>query len=985
MRIKGLINGVLLALFALANASCIHSEKSTEKDGAAIQKASTESKTDEGTKKAEELDSRNPANVSDHAGYKTYIGQLVASTGERFATEYLEHEKHRFYEKLPTNPTATIKELAGREIWFKSAPNDRFHAYTFNQKINSPINWWKVLRASDRNQRFYIWGSLPDPECCDPRNPEECKRNGIALPANVETYGFDYCRGDEELLKHVGKFRIDENGQKVSTYRDPACDNPIIKAADALDKTKEREDRCSLAFGTSTGSVGFRKFPNPRFNAKRWKEIGGWDAFDDRIPDCDPTKTSQGKCSVKRFDDGSVEPPFRVGLTCACCHASYDPLNPPPMLGGADIQKQKIDFSKVTWAHIKGELGNQYLRSSEMLSSGTSPRSLEFQLFSHANAGAVDTSAIPYDFTMNPGTINALINVPRRPQFKDVVKRWHRGEGCGGGTDTQVVTYKNTDGKEFTQKWEYCEKEMDVFHILKGGEDSVGADLAVQRVYLNIGMCAEQCWMNHLVNLKAINPGERGRVQTPFDIKQCRADCSAFRANEDRVFEVYEYLASRRPTDLKVALTKGREVDGKKDKPAIEEKEAIETGDSRLPNPQLDSKFQEWVEARYGKGSIEEGKKLFAQQCASCHSSQDYAKVKERRDFNSRPVEPNDFHGMTKIDNNELIRMDWMGNEQSTPVQRVGTYACRSMHSNHAQGNVWQEFGSETNKQRNSKSKVQYSVRGKDPSNGRGYYRNISLLSLWAHAPFMHNNGMGPELCGRPDDKSRELHRSSKASRRGQTVCDYKFNPSVEARVKIFEDSVDELLSQESDRDQKVSILDKRISIPLGIKSVRPGKGNTILTLDLPGYEDMKSAGSSVKPTEVHYLGNFNFKQFAEHYGYCYSTALDKKAEYKPEKQAKFVECFEKFFNDDKASGKKVGLAALETLERFSKNVISSLTNAQLAMQEISEGDNKRLYIYLQNYSSCPHGVTENQGHTFGTKELSAEQKKQLKAFLITL
>ena len=40
-----------------------------------------------------------------------------------------------------------------------------------------------------------------------------------------------------------------------------------------------------------------------------------------------------------------------------------------------------------------------------------------------------------------------------------------------------------------------------VFHILKGGEDSVGDLLAVQRVYINIGSCSEQCWLNHPTDL----------------------------------------------------------------------------------------------------------------------------------------------------------------------------------------------------------------------------------------------------------------------------------------------------------------------------------------------------------------------------------------------------------------------------------------------------------------------------------------------------
>ena len=43
---------------------------------------------------------------------------------------------------------------------------------------------------------------------------------------------------------------------------------------------------------------------------------------------------------------------------------------------------------------------------------------------------------------------------------------------------------------------------------------------------------------------------------------------------------------------------------------------------------------------------------------------------------------------------------------------------------------------------------------------GRGYYRPISLLSVWAFAPFMHNNAIGPEVCGAPRDRATDLYRS---------------------------------------------------------------------------------------------------------------------------------------------------------------------------------------------------------------------------------
>ena len=44
---------------------------------------------------------------------------------------------------------------------------------------------------------------------------------------------------------------------------------------------------CDLAFGTSTGALGFRKFPNPRFNRERWLKVNGtldnWEGFRKRL------------------------------------------------------------------------------------------------------------------------------------------------------------------------------------------------------------------------------------------------------------------------------------------------------------------------------------------------------------------------------------------------------------------------------------------------------------------------------------------------------------------------------------------------------------------------------------------------------------------------------------------------------------------------------------------------------------------------------
>ena len=100
-------------------------------------------------------------------------------------------------------------ERAGREIWFKAtAGNERFHTYVFQQRLGVLIDWGRVLGAAGRNQRFETWGIINDPECCTPGS-KDCPKKNLN-----ETYGFDYCPGDDALLAYVGK----------EGYRDPGCD-----------------------------------------------------------------------------------------------------------------------------------------------------------------------------------------------------------------------------------------------------------------------------------------------------------------------------------------------------------------------------------------------------------------------------------------------------------------------------------------------------------------------------------------------------------------------------------------------------------------------------------------------------------------------------------------------------------------------------------------------------------------------------------------
>ena len=144
-------------------------------------------------------------------------------------------------------------------------------------------------------------------------------------------------------------------------------------------------------------------------------------------------------------------------------------------------------------------------------------------------------------------------------------------------------------------------------NVLKGGEDSVGLPEAIQRVYFNIGSCAEQCWLNHVPDIRAADPTQRNYGQTPFDIGQCRRDCASFRAIEDRLPDVVNFFLTARPTDLWVA--KG------------------------LDSPR-DLEFE--LEKEYGEGAVERGRKVFAGTCARCHSGPGAARSGYRSSSSNR-------------------------------------------------------------------------------------------------------------------------------------------------------------------------------------------------------------------------------------------------------------------------------------------------------------------------------------------------------------
>ena len=97
------------------------------------------------------------------------------------------------------------------------------------------------------------------------------------------------------------------------------------------------------------------------------------------------------------------------------------------------------------------------------------------------------------------------------------------------------------------------------------------------------------------------------------------------------------------------------------------------------------------------------------------------------------------------------------------------TNACSPLATNALRGNIWDNFSSQTYKSLPSVGTVTlrdpFTGEAKPyamPAGGRGYTRVPSLISVWSTAPFLLNNTVGE--------------------------ADPDGNPSVEARMKVFDD-----------------------------------------------------------------------------------------------------------------------------------------------------------------------------------------------------
>ena len=446
------------------------------------------------------------------------------------------------------------------------------------------------------------------------------------------------------------------------------------------------------------------------------------------------------------YNSKDLVKPYRVGMSCGFCHVGPNPTHPPS------------DPEQPEWAHLSSNVGAQYFWLDRIFSWTADARSFAVQLFHTSRPGTLDTSLVSTDNINNPRTINAVYSLGPRLQMAN---RWGKETLAGGNLHNKQFNDFVKEGP-LTQFFLAPDTVWSP-RVLKDGSDSVGALGALNRVYLNIGLFSEE-WLLHF------NPLIGGKPTTAIEIQVARKNSAYWEATEQRTPDMaLFFLKSTNPHRLT-------------DAPG---------GDAYLTKDHQ---------------TLLQGKLVFADRCASCHSSKlpDLPATLAPSLDQGGCAGPkyldcwNTYWNWTKTDDfkkkmrelvlaKDFLDGNFLSSELRVPVTLLETNACSPLATNAIAGNIWDNFSSQTYKELPSVGTITVydPMTGAAkpylmPDGGRGYTRTASLISLWSTAPFLLNNSVG-----RFDPR-----------------------PSVEGRMNSFQNSIEQMLWPEK-RDKDEVLVDK--------------------------------------------------------------------------------------------------------------------------------------------------------------------------------
>jgi hypothetical protein len=398
------------------------------------------------------------------------------------------------------------------------------------------------------------------------------------------------------------------------------------------------------------------------------------------------------------------------------------------------------DPANPTFADLSSTVGAQYMWVDRLFIYQANADSFMYQIVHTWRPGAMDTSLISTDNINNARTMNAVYNLGPR---LDIARRWGRETLAGGELNNKQLNDYISSGP-LTQ---FFTKPNTVWtpHVLKDGADSVGALGALNRVYLNIGMFSEE-WLLHF------NAVVGGKPISPIPIATAERNSSYWQATEAGTpLTALFFLKAAKP--------------------------------DRLQDAPGGQKYLTTDQAVLGRGKV-----VFAENCARCHSS--------KAPKPAVGLDPtgcagpgymecwNKYWAWTKTDDYkrqmrdivnapDFLDNNFLSTDFRVPVTLLQTNACSPLATNALANNIWDNFSSQSYKNLPSVGtiKVNNPITGeqvdyKMPAGGRGYTRPPSLISLWSTAPFLLNNTVGP----------------------------FDQDPSVDARMRAFQISIEQML-----------------------------------------------------------------------------------------------------------------------------------------------------------------------------------------------
>ena len=496
-----------------------------------------------------------------------------------------------------------------------------------------------------------------------------------------------------------------ERWDKIGLINDPDCvpaDKPDQYGL-MIDRMKDGSLTWNPeVFGYSSGVVGLQLFANKKFDAKKW--------------------------SVNKYleDPGSVEPPYLVGMACALCHVSFNPARPPK------------DPSEPKWENLTSNIGNQYFREGMLFGSKAPRESFAWQYLDHQEPGTSETSRFPSDFINGPVAVNSIYRLAERlklareekitPAQRDLIRSMYKNAGLKENDPGGAL-----GGTE-------AEPTLKVPHVLSDGADSMGLLMASTRVYVNEG-CMNELWSSTTWPINPFDLKEsvrRGFKPGEFDlINTARKDPnSPWMQTERRMPNMALFLGTYDSFSLASAKEIEREGRQRKD-----------GKDYLTDNP----------------ATLDRGKIAFADHCASCHSS-------KHPDPAIKDPEALKAAWRELVLRDDFLTDNYLSDDERHPVSDLGTNAQRAIGTNAMAGNTWGQMSSQTYKDMRVPTELlqDQDAAGKpiplyNPLTGkhdikftahRSFYRTPALVSIWATAPYLHNNSVGlytgdPSVAGR--------------------------------------------------------------------------------------------------------------------------------------------------------------------------------------------------------------------------------------------